>query len=70
MERINQINNQLYKSNIYLVDKNRWLEEDKDRLIKRMKMAIEMLEENKTKENEKLCNIIIKVLKGSYKKHE
>jgi len=67
---MDKINEQMYKSNIYLVDKNRWLEEDKNRLIKRMKIAIEMLEENKTKENEKLCNIIIKVLKGSYKKHE
>ena len=67
---MDKINEQMYKSNIYLVDKNRWLEEDKNRLIKRMRIAIEMLEENKTKENEKLCNTIIKVLKGSYKKHE
>ncbi|MBQ4031233.1 MAG: hypothetical protein II625_05720 [Bacilli bacterium] len=62
MEKINE---QLYKSNIYLVDKNRWLEEDKKRLIKRIQTAIEMLEENKTKENEE----IIKVLKGRYMKH-
>lgn len=62
---MDKINEQMYKSNIYLVDKNRWLEEDKKRLIKRMKTAIEMLEENKTKENEE----IIKVLKGRYMKH-
>lgn len=62
MEKINE---QMYKSNIYLVDKNRWLEEDKKRLIKRIQTAIEMLEENKTKENEE----IIKVLKGRYMKH-
>lgn len=62
MEKINE---QMYKSNIYLVDKNRWLEEDKKRLIKRIHTAIEMLEENKTKENEE----IIKVLKGRYMKH-
>lgn len=62
---MDKINEQLYKSNIYLVDKNRWLEEDKKRLIKRIQTAIEMLEENKTKENEE----IIKVLKGRYMKH-
>ena len=62
---MDKINEQLYKSNIYLVDKNRWLEEDKKRLIKRIHTAIEMLEENKTKENEE----IIKVLKGRYMKH-
>lgn len=60
-----KINEQLYKSNIYLVDKNRWLEEDKKRLIKRIQTAIEMLEDNKSKENEE----IIKVLKGRYMKH-
>lgn len=62
---MDKINEQLYKSNILLVDKNRWLEEDKKRLIKRIHTAIEMLEENKTKENEE----IIKVLKGRYMKH-
>ncbi len=62
---MDKINEQMYKSNIYLVDKNRWLEEDKKRLIKRIQTAIEMLEENKTKENEE----IIKVLKGRYMKH-
>lgn len=62
---MDKINEQLYKSNILLVDKNRWLEEDKKRLIKRIQTAIEMLEENKTKENEE----IIKVLKGRYMKH-
>lgn len=62
---MDKINEQMYKSNILLVDKNRWLEEDKKRLIKRIQTAIEMLEENKTKENEE----IIKVLKGRYMKH-
>ena len=62
---MDKINEQLYKSNILLVDKNRWLEEDKKRLIKRIQTAIEMLEDNKTKENEE----IIKVLKGRYMKH-
>jgi len=66
---MDKINEQMYKSNIYLVDKNRWLEEDKKRLIKRIQTAIEMLEENKTKDNEELCNTIIKVLKGRYMKH-
>lgn len=66
---MDKINEQMYQSNIYLVDKNRWLEEDKKRLLKRMKLAIEILEEHKTKENEELCNTIIKVLKGRYFKN-
>lgn len=66
---MDKINEQMYQSNIYLVDKNRWLEEDKKRLLKRMKLAIELLEEYKTKENEELCNTIIKVLKGRYYKN-
>lgn len=68
---MDKINEQMYKSNIYLVDKNRWLEEDKKILLKRMKIAIEMLEEYKaeSKEYEDLCNTIIKVLKGRYIKN-
>lgn len=66
---MDKINEQMYQSNIYLVDKNRWLEEDKKRLLKRMKLAIELLEEYKTEENEELCNTIIKVLKGRYFKN-
>lgn len=66
---MDKINEQMYQSNIYLVDKNRWLEEDKKILLKRMKLAIELLEEYKTKENEELCNTIIKVLKGRYFKN-
>lgn len=74
---MNKINEQMYKANIELVDKNRILEEDKKILTKRINSTIEMLEDFKINsqdvENQwavEICNIIIKSLRGRYVKDE
>ena len=64
---MDKINEQMYKANIELVDKNRILEEDKKILTKRINRAIEYLEpieliSIKGKMKQDLLNI----LKGRY----
>lgn len=68
---MDKINEQMYKANIELVDKNRLLEEDKKILIKRINRAIEYLEpieliSIKGKMKQDLLNI----LKGRYVDNE
>jgi hypothetical protein len=70
---MNKMNEQLYRANIELVDKNKLLEEDKKILTKRIDSTIKMLEDFKINsqdvENQwavEICNIIIKSLKGRY----
>jgi len=66
MEKINE---RLYQANIDLVDRNRLLEEDKTILKKRIKDAIDILNDN-TIEAERACRISIDILKGRYVKND
>lgn len=68
-ETMEKINERLYQANIDLVDRNRLLEEDKTILKKRIKDAIEILNDN-TIEAGKACRISIDILKGRYVKND
>lgn len=69
---MDKINNQLYQANVELVDKIKWLEEDKKILQKRIREALEILENKRHCEillgvaNDTSTEQVIKILKGRY----
>ena len=59
------INNNLYKANIKLVDENRYLREDKLMLENRIKTVIDFINSVNGSLGERHKTILIKILEGS-----
>lgn len=64
---MDKINEQMYKANIELVDKNRILEEDKKILTKRINKALEYIEQLPFKDLAPIeIKVVYKILQGRY----
>ena len=68
---MDKINEQLYRANIDLVDRNKLLEEDKKILMKRINNVTEYIETlNEYRINKKAKKNILEMLQGRYLKNE
>ena len=68
---MDKINEQLYRANIDLVDRNKLLEEDKKILIKRINNVTEYIETlNDYRINKKAKRNILEMLQGRYLKND